>query len=275
MTTEQNEYLLARGSDEVGRLTSWAEVWQPETEEMLDQIPIQVGWQCIDLGCGPRGILGTLSRRVGPTGTVLGLDADPAQVAAAGEYARANGYANVSLMRGDAYATGLPRSSFDLVHARFLLTPLGREKALLEEMLALARPGGRIVLQESDSSSYISDPPQPAWDRLKELTVAAFARGGGDYNTGRHLYGILRRAGLENIHLRAAVLPLPGGHPFRRWPLQSVAALRKPMIEWGLTTEAELESLLAKGEAIAADDDVFLLSFMVVQAWGQKPKVKV
>jgi hypothetical protein len=47
------------------------------------------------------------------------------------------------------------------------------------------------------------------------------------------------------------------------------------MIEGGLTTEAELESLLAKGEAIAADDDVFLLSFMVVQAWGQKPKVKV
>ena len=44
------------------------------------------------------------------------------------------------------------------------------------------------------------------------------------------------------------------------------------MIEWGLTTEAELESLLAAGEEIADNDGVFLLSFMVVQAWGQKPE---
>jgi SAM-dependent methyltransferase len=243
-----------------------------ETETMLDQIPVQTGWQCVDLGCGPRGILGALARRVGPSGSVVGLDTDPAQLAAAGEFAKASGYTNVSLAEGDAYATGLPRASFDLVHARFMLTPLGREEALLKEMVALARPGGTVALQESDSSSYISDPPQPAWDRLRELTVAAFALGGGEYDTGRHLYGILRRAGLENIHVRPAVLALPDGHPFRRWPLQSVGALRTRMIEWGLTTEAELESLLAAGEEIANDDDIFLLSFMVVQAWGQKPK---
>jgi ubiquinone/menaquinone biosynthesis C-methylase UbiE len=272
MSTDQNEYLLARASDEVGRLGSWAQVWEPETEAMLDQIPVQAGWQCIDLGCGPRGILGALSRRVGPAGQAIGLDTNPAQLAAAGEFARAHGYANVSLTEGDAYATGLPRSSFDLVHARFMLTPLGREDALLQEMLRLARPGGIVALQESDSSSYISHPPQPAWERLRELTIAAFARGGGNYDAGRHLYGILRRAGLEDIHVRAAVLALPYGHPFRRWPLQSVAALRPRMIEWGLTTEAELETLFAAGQEIVDNDEILLLSFMVVQAWGQKPK---
>jgi SAM-dependent methyltransferase len=272
MATDQNGYLLARASEEVERLGHWAQVWEPETEVMIDQIPVQTGWQCIDLGCGPRGILGALARRVGPTGTVIGLDTNPTLLAAAREFAKANGYASVSLTAGDAYATGLPRSSFDLVHARFVLTPLGREEALLKEMLELARPGGFIALQESDSSSYVSYPPQPAWDRLKELTVAAFARGGGDYDTGRRLYGILRRAGLEKIHVRAAVLALPNGDPFRRWPLQSVEALRTRMIEWDLTTEAELESLLAAGKEIADNDRIFLLSFMVVQAWGQKPK---
>jgi ubiquinone/menaquinone biosynthesis C-methylase UbiE len=270
MLSDQSEYLFARASDEVERLSFWAQVWEPEVEAMIDQIPIQAGWQCIDLGCGPRGILGSLARRVGPTGAAVGVDTNPAQLAAAGEFARAKGYANVSLIRGDAYATGLPRASFDLVHARFMLTPLGREEALLEEMVALARPGGIVALQESDSSSYVSDPPQPAWDRLRELTVAAFARTGGNYDSGRHLYAILRRAGLENIYVRAAVLALPHGHPFRRWPLQSAAAMRPRMIEWGLTTEAELESLLAAGEAIADNDSIFLLSFMVVQAWGQK-----
>ena len=270
MSTELNEYLLARASDEVGRLSAWSEIWEPEDEAMLDQIPVQAGWQAIDLGSGPRGILGALSRRVGPDGAVVGLDANAGHLSAAAEYVRANSYANVRLVQGDAYATGLPRAGFDLVHARAMLTPLGRDEALLDEMLALARPGGIVALQETDSSTYVSDPPQPAWERMKELTVAAFARGGGDYDAGRHLYRLLRRAGLENIHLRAAVLPLPGGHPFRGWPMQSVTALRARMVDWGLTTEAELDSLLAAGKRIAEDDNIFLFSFMVVQAWGQK-----
>jgi ubiquinone/menaquinone biosynthesis C-methylase UbiE len=242
---DDNEYLFAHSLSEVERLSYWVQVWEPETEAMIDQIPVRAGWRCIDLGCGPRGILGTLARRVGPSGAVVGLDTNPAQLQAASEYARAMRYEDVSLVSGDAYATNLPRSSFDLVHARFMLTPLGRAEVLLQEMLALTRPGGTVALQESDSSSYVSYPPQPAWDRLKELTVAAFAQGGGNYDSGRHLYGILRSAGLENIHVRAAVLALPGGHPFRRWPLQSVAAMRVCLVDWGLVTERELESLLA------------------------------
>lgn len=34
------------------------------------------GWRCLDLGCGAMGILGPLSRRVGPDGSVVGLDQD-------------------------------------------------------------------------------------------------------------------------------------------------------------------------------------------------------
>ena len=33
-----------------------------------------------------------------------------------------------------------------------------------------------------------------------------------------------------------------------------------------------LESLLAAGDEIANNDEILLLSFMVMQAWGQKPK---
>jgi SAM-dependent methyltransferase len=271
MSIDQTEYLLARGSKEIERLRFWSQVWEPDTIAMLDQISIQPDWRCVDLGCGPQGILASLARRVGSTGSIVGLDSNPAQLAAAREFAQTNNLTHIEFVEGDAYETSLPRGSFDLVHARFMLTPLGRDEALLEEMLALARPGGTIALQESDSSSYVCYPPQPAWERLKELTIAAFARGGGNYDAGRRLDGILHKAGLENIHIRAAVLALPGGHPFRRWPLQSVGALRSRLMEWGLASEAELDSLLAAGEEIANDPEIFLMSFMVVQAWGSKP----
>lgn len=72
----RDAYLLAGGSAELERLSLQSRVWEPETEAMLDQIGIQTGWQCIDLGCGAMGILRPLSRRVGVEGHVVGVDVD-------------------------------------------------------------------------------------------------------------------------------------------------------------------------------------------------------
>jgi hypothetical protein len=153
-----------------------------------------------------------------------------------------------------------------------MLAPLGREDSLLNEMIALARPGGIIASQESDDSGYVCYPPQPAWEKLKQITVAAFARGGGDYSSGRRVYGLLRRAGLENVQVRAATLALPAGHPYRIWPIESATALRERMLEWNLIKEAEFGQLLEECERIAHDPDIFLTSFTVMQTWGRKPE---
>jgi SAM-dependent methyltransferase len=41
---------------------------------MLDLIGVSEGGSCLDIGCGPGGITGLLSRRVGSQGRVVGLD---------------------------------------------------------------------------------------------------------------------------------------------------------------------------------------------------------
>jgi len=43
---------------------------------------------------------------------------------------------------GDAYGTGLPDRSFDLVHIRFLASTAGKPEALLAEAMRLTRPDG-------------------------------------------------------------------------------------------------------------------------------------
>jgi ubiquinone/menaquinone biosynthesis C-methylase UbiE len=272
MAEEQVKYLLSHAPNEIARLQSWAQSWEPESEAMLDRIQIQPGWRCLDLACGPMGIIGPLSRRVGPTGQVIGADVNPAMLAAARSFAEKNGLSNVDFAEVNAYQSGLPRASFDFVHARFMFAPLGHEDILLDELFALTRPGGIIASQESDESGYVCYPPQPAWERLKQITVAAFARGGGDYSAGRRSYGLLRRAGLEDVQVRAATLALPEGHPYRLWPIESATALRARMLEWNLIEETEFDQLLGECERIAQDPNIFLTSFTVVQAWGRKPE---
>ena len=69
-------YLLAGGALELDRLRLQAKVFEPSTEAWLDEIGIETGWRCLDLGCGALGIIGALVRRAGPSGRVVGLDFD-------------------------------------------------------------------------------------------------------------------------------------------------------------------------------------------------------
>ena len=117
---------------------------------MLERIGVAAGWHCLDLGCGPGGIVDLLSVRAGPTGQVVGLDADPVFLEHARSLARDRGRGNIEFVQGDAYNTGLPRGTFDFVHVRFVASTVGRHQDLIGEAIALARPGGIVALQEPD-----------------------------------------------------------------------------------------------------------------------------
>ncbi|HEV2359545.1 MAG TPA: class I SAM-dependent methyltransferase, partial [bacterium] len=152
MSNIEGEYLLAGGAAELERLRLQARVWEPEAEAMLDRIGVVPDAHCIDLGCGAMGILGPLSRRVGPSGRVVGVDVDAKQLAGARAFAKEAGLSNVEILELDAYHTRLPAQAFDLVHVRFVFAPVGREEELLLEMLRLVRPGGIVAIQEPDAS---------------------------------------------------------------------------------------------------------------------------
>lgn len=265
-----DSYLLAGGSAELERLRLQARVWEPDTEVMLDQIGVQAGWHCIDLGCGAMGILGPLNRRVGPTGRVVGVDLDPKQLAAARDFVQAGALSNVEILERDAYQTSLPRASFDFTHVRFVFAPVGRDDQLIQEMLALTRPGGIMAIQEPDATCWSCYPEHPAWTRLKDVILAAFARGGGDFNAGQRTFAMLRHAGMRNIRIRAAVVALQDEHPYKRLPIQFATSLRKRIVDAGLMSDSELDAAIAECEQVAADPSTIMLSFALTQVWGQK-----
>ena len=266
--------LLANSANELERLRLQARVWEPEVEIWLDSIGVQPGWRCLDMGCGAMGVLGPLSRRVGSHGSVVGLDRDVQQLAAARAYVSENRLANVEIVEADAYASSLPSDSFDFVHARFLIGPAGRADVLLPELQRVTKPGGIIGLQEPDTGSWTCYPPDQSWDALKSAILTAFRKGGGDLDSGRHTFAMLRRLGLENVKLRAATIALQDGHPYMRLPIQFAASLRPRIVGDGLMSEQELDASVAQCEKIAADPDTIVISFIVTQVFGRKPQAE-
>ena len=246
-----------------------AELWERETEVLLDHVGLAPGATCLDLGRGV-GALGPLSRRAGPGGRVTHVAYDGAPVAAAGRRVLDPVLPNVEVVEADALA-GWPAASFDLVHARFLLAPAGRDHEALRTMARLARPGGAVAVQEPDATFWRCYPARPAWDRLTAAIGATLARDGADLRAGQRLYRLFHRAGLEDVGLRAAVVALHDAHPAMRLPILLAEALRDHILGAGLMAEVELDGALRECEQCALDPHTFVTTFLVTQVWGRKP----
>jgi SAM-dependent methyltransferase len=247
-----------------------AQVWEEDAAALFDQIPVKPGWECIDVGCGTMGVLRPLSERVGEGGRVLGVDADDAFVKAAERFIADNELENVRVRQADIFAGDLPDEMFDLVHLRFMFAPYGRDDDLVSRALALLRPGGVLVVQEPDASSWNTMPPHPAFEELKSLILDAFRRGGGDFNAGQRIFRRLRRSGLQRVESRASVHALSSGHPYMRLPLQFAESLRDRILTANLIESEELDALMNTVDGIVSKPDTSVLTFVLVQAWGWK-----
>ena len=267
-------YALGADSDETARLQRQSDELQPEARALLarlGELGLRPGQTALDLGCGPRGILDLLAEAVGPGGRVVGLDADPAHVTAARQYAFNQGLANVEVLAGDARHTGLPAESFDLVHTRTLLVTIPEPAEVVAEMARLAKPGGLVASQEADAEFSICYPPLPEWDRLLALFRASFPRAGADLRLGRRLPELFRAAGLTDVGATVYAGSYPAGHSRRTVIPDLVRSLHPVILGLGLAGERELADVDAAVRAHLADPRTLMMPHLLVTAWGRKP----
>jgi hypothetical protein len=116
--------------------------------------------------------------------------------------------------------------------------------------------GGDTRLRSSEGLSKVevlgrdalnTELPRGAFDFVHERIEAAFGLR-GDINIGRRTFVMLRQAGLEGVTVRAATLALQDGHPYMRLPIVGISDMRKAIVEANLSTDEELDDLLADVE---------------------------
>jgi len=268
----ESEYVLGTGLTEAERLRIQARVWQEQAEGLLDVVGVQPGWRCVDIGCGAIGHLGLLSRRVGPDGRVVGVDIDPVLAAEARAFAVEEGLRNVEVRVADMYDTGLPGGSFDLVHVRFVFCVVsGDPRQLRDELLRLARPGGIVLIEEPDLSSWNCSPPIPAWQRLKDVLTEAFRRDHCELSFGSNVFGFLRDSGVEDMKARAAAVAVQDDSPYMRTLLTFVELARHRIRGHQLMSDAEVDAALEECRRHLANPGTIVVMPLLLQVWGRKP----
>jgi SAM-dependent methyltransferase len=258
-------YLLANQPSELERLQLQSRVWEPAGRQLLSRIEGPPKGRVLDVGCGALGWLRILSEWVGGSGSVVGADIDEGLLNAARAFLEAEGIANVELVADDLFDSKLEPQSFDLVHARYLIAPLGRGAEQVAAHRRLVRPGGSLVLEEWDLGSWHFNPPAPAAEQLVRLLSEIFATLGGE--AGRGLPELLGEVGIEAPEIDAHVIALEPGHPYLRLPLQFSVALESRLLE--TLSQDELTSLRRAAEAELAEPGRWGTTFTLIQSWGR------
>ena len=114
--------------------------WAPDLVEAAEVRP---GGRALDVACGTGVVTRLLAERVGPAGTVVGLDINPGMLAVARTVAP---LPNIEWLEGSAVSIALPDATFDHVLCEQGLQFFPDKPAALAEMRRVLKPGGRLAL---------------------------------------------------------------------------------------------------------------------------------
>jgi SAM-dependent methyltransferase len=163
----------------------------------------QRGQRVLDVGCGFGLFAHEVAGVVGPSGCVVGIERESAQIEEGRRLASQAGFAaRADIRRGDAYDFPLKDAewgSFDIVHARFLLEHLARPAEVVASMVRAARPGGRVVLEDDDHDALILEPAVPGFEKVWRAYIRSYEAAGRDPRIGRKLTALLGAAGAPAV----------------------------------------------------------------------------
>ncbi len=127
----------------------FAPIEAPLTDAALEMLDAQPGERILEIGPGTGWALARIGSRVGPRGTVLGVDLSARMLAvSARKLAVPVGPSSVRLSRGDARALPLGRAACDAVFMSFTLELFDPrdETRVLAECARVLRRSGRLVV---------------------------------------------------------------------------------------------------------------------------------
>jgi ubiquinone/menaquinone biosynthesis C-methylase UbiE len=263
-----SDYSLVLSDEEVTRYRWMAAQARADEADAWQAAGIVPGAHVADVGCGPGVTLLEMADVVGPTGSVVGVDADSEAVDTARALIARSGVDNATVGTGAADSTGLAAGSFDVVVMRHVLAHNGgREEAIVSHLAELVRPGGCVYLVDVDMTAMRM---RGAGNDAMELAgryIEFHLSLGNDPQIGLRLGELLSAAGLTVLDHRGwyTVMSAPPGLRPPAW------AARDAMVAEGMATPEDVARWQRALEELDAQEKRPVLFAPFFAAAGRRP----
>jgi len=169
-----------------------AETVRQDKQRTYTCMHLQPGQVVLDVGCGPGIDTIALASIVGSTGRVVGVDHDAAMIAEAQKRAVQAGCGPwCHHYQADAAALPFETGTFDASRSERLFQHVLNPAAVLSEMARVTRPGGWVVVLDTDWSTLSFDTSEVDLERRLSLyRLEHFVNSG---YAGRQLYSLFKR----------------------------------------------------------------------------------
>jgi ubiquinone/menaquinone biosynthesis C-methylase UbiE len=227
----------ARGYVDPHYLDVAAEGLKQHKQRTYTWMHIQPGHAVLDVGCGPGTDTIALAERVGPTGRVVGVDWDAEMIAEADRRAERVGCsAWCHHQPGDAIALPLETDAFEACRSERLFHHVHNPARVLAEMARVTRPGGWVVVWDTDWGTLSIDTPEVDIERRLVRFKAERVLNNG--YAGRQLYGLFKRQQFADIAVEIHPVSFTDYSVLRYASVMDTVEL--DALEAGLVTEKEL-----------------------------------
>jgi len=173
---------------------------RPLGQELVELAALKPGERVLDVACGTGIILRLVADRVGPSGSLAGLDLNPAMLAMARSLMASSG-APVRWYESSAESMPLPDASFDVAFCQLGLQFVVDREAALKEVRRVLAPNGRFLFNVPRPSKFF-DVLDAAVERHIGPSAAQFVRGVFSMNDPSAIEALVERAGFHDVVVR-------------------------------------------------------------------------
>lgn len=193
-------------------------IFGPWANDLVDFAALQPGDRVVDIACGTGIVARTAARRVGPGGSVIGLDLSTPMLEAARSAAMAEGV-SIEWQEGSAVKLSLVDEAVDIVLCQQGLQFFPDRSAALSEMHRVLRRGGRVALSVwcgIDRSPGFAVLAETLTRRIGPEAGTLMRSGPFGLSSAEELRALVAAANFADITIRPAmkILRYPSPHEF-------------------------------------------------------------
>lgn len=241
------------------RLALMSELLDPTEREHILRLGLQLGWRCLEVGCGNGSIAQWMASQVGATGHVVASDLEISCIATPESPC-------LEVRQLDILQGPVEQAHYDLVLARALLHHLASPRLALQRMVGALKPGGILLVTEPDMLPATVAEPESVrrfwegwfrWAKASEI----------DYFVGSKIAPLMDSLGLQDVAAAGRTVQFNGGSAWAVYWLETVRELRPKLADTGHITD----ELFVEFYSHFQDPHYWTSTINFVAAWGRKP----